>query len=202
MGIRYMITAVEQIYDLVVAANDAQAAHDAEEDSHKDECDEVLCALYCENGFKSNENGCLTCTCNPPTCREGEQLIGDTCVLPFQEEAPVKCCAAFIHYPHVQKWCEESADTWVASEGACTQAWYVEKKKEKQTENIDLPAFIEVLESWSACNTLKVEKSQMSDIFAAIDLNGDGKIIADEAIYLDKDVCGIAAISAIRPSTG
>lgn len=30
--------------------------------------DAVVCALYCENGFKKDANGCDTCECNKPTC--------------------------------------------------------------------------------------------------------------------------------------
>ncbi|ELT93045.1 hypothetical protein CAPTEDRAFT_59738, partial [Capitella teleta] len=29
----------------------------------KPECPEVMCDVYCENGFKKNENGCDICQC-------------------------------------------------------------------------------------------------------------------------------------------
>lgn len=31
----------------------------------KPACGEVLCALFCENGFQTDENGCEICACNP-----------------------------------------------------------------------------------------------------------------------------------------
>jgi hypothetical protein len=60
-------------------------------------CAEVLCDLYCENGYQQDENGCDTCSCNPPIECEGldEAACNDNaaCVADYGNICPLILCA-------------------------------------------------------------------------------------------------------------
>ncbi|MEM6990838.1 MAG: hypothetical protein AAF721_10080 [Myxococcota bacterium] len=57
---------------------------DAGDDDDGEVCGEVLCALFCENGFKTDEDGCEVCECQGQfcggianiQCPQGEQCVG------------------------------------------------------------------------------------------------------------------------------
>ena len=37
------------------------------------ECSEVMCAMYCKDGFQKDENGCEICKCNEPAKRAAQK---------------------------------------------------------------------------------------------------------------------------------
>ena len=38
-------------------------------------CSEVMCEMYCENGFQQDQNGCNVCTCHDPIVRPVDPLV-------------------------------------------------------------------------------------------------------------------------------
>ncbi len=61
-------------------------------------CPDVMCTLFCENGFKKDEKGCEICACNEPeptaTCKGacGGQSADGSCYCDAQCEKYKDCC--------------------------------------------------------------------------------------------------------------
>jgi len=52
-------------------------------------CEDIMCALYCENGFKKDENGCDTCECieSNECSSDADCEIGDLCKITSNSDA-------------------------------------------------------------------------------------------------------------------
>lgn len=79
-------------------------------------CNPVMCELFCENGFKVDENGCEICECNKPACFTtgcSGQICSDKDVITTCEFKPEYAC-----YKAEGATCEKQAN------GAC--GWTIE----------------------------------------------------------------------------
>lgn len=60
-------------------------------DNYHQPCPEVMCAMYCENGFEQDKNGCDICICNEPLIAIDPMPVPvpapvtDSCEIPYEE---------------------------------------------------------------------------------------------------------------------
>jgi hypothetical protein len=55
-------------------------------------CPEVMCMLYCENGFETDENGCEICKCKQDPCWGAWLDQNGNCRTPADGVYPAHCC--------------------------------------------------------------------------------------------------------------
>jgi len=57
-------------------------------DPHISVCSDVMCMMYCENGFQQDQNGCDVCTCNDPVILHPVDPLVDplsACPIPYND---------------------------------------------------------------------------------------------------------------------